>query len=188
MPGHVLDGDGVVSSGDECLGVAAKVVIGIPVRGIPVVGETDSTFEYDAFGGANGVGELQVIDVIEGIEEADLSDPVLDEFLEGDFDEVLVVVPESKRIGTPEEHLEFEALVPRSTIRGMADGAENGEGIVAPADSNLEALAASNFRTVKSCLGGCGDDFGKIAWFKDPVGGVERRLLAVAQGQVDQLG
>lgn len=150
--------------------------------------EAERAFEDDVLLGFDAGWESEVIDVIEGIEEADFVDPAFDEFLQGFLDEVFIVMSESEGIGTAEEHLELEVIAEAAIFHGVADGIKNGEWVVAAVDGDLETLATRDFCPRKArFMRGC-DDFRKIGGVKDPVLLSERGLLAIAQREVDELG
>jgi len=114
------------------------------------VSEAERAFEDDVLLGFDAGWESEVIDVIEGIEEADFVDSAFDEFLQSLLDEVFIVMSKSEGIGTTEEHLELEVISEATIFHGMADGIENGEWVVAAVDGYLEALPARDFRPRKA--------------------------------------
>ncbi len=150
--------------------------------------EAECAFEGDALAGFDAGGELEVIDVIEGIEEADFVDPTFDKFLERHLDQVFIIVPKSERIGTTEEHLQLELAtqIAATIFHRMADGIENGEWVVARGDGYLETLPTGNLRTREARLIGCGDDFRKISRIEHPVLLSKRGLLTITQGEVGE--
>ncbi len=152
------------------------------------MGEAERAFEDDVLLGFDAGWESEVIDVIEGIEEADFVDPAFDEFLQSLLDEVFIVVSKSEGIGTTEEHLELEVITEATIFHGVADGIENGEWVVATVDGDLETLPASDFCPRKARFMRGRDDFRKIRRVKDPVLLGERGLLAITQREVDELG
>ena len=150
--------------------------------------EAERSFEDDVLLGFDAGWKAEVIDVIEGIEEADFVDTAFDEFLQSLFDEVFIVMSESEGIGATEEHLELEVITEAAIFHGVADGIKNGEWVVAAVDGDLETLPASDFCPRKARFMRGRDDFRKIRRVKDPVLLGERGLLAITQREVDELG